>query len=122
MLSDAELEEAIKSLPLERKRRLAMQLSLELAEERRKRQGAFYEKLRAYARARGVDWESLSPTERIQFVLQYREDIFALDEVFVRYQNRAEAVLREAAAQRGKEWDTMNDEERATFVAEWIED
>lgn len=121
-LSDAELEEIIKALPLERKRRLAMQLALELATERRKRQQQFYQKLCAYAREQGVQWEALSPNERVQFVLQHRENITALDNLFARYEGRAEALLREAAAQQGLNWDAMSDDERTMFVAEWIED
>jgi len=107
---------------MERKRRLAMQLALELAVERRKRQQAFYQKLCTFAREQGVEWESLSPAERIRFVLQYREDISALDDIFTRYQSRAESVLREAAAKQGLNWDAMSEDERSFFVAEWIED
>ena len=72
------MKEAIKALPLERKRRLAMQLALELAAERRKRQQAFYQKLCAYAREKNFEWESPSPAERVRFVLQYRTEFLQI--------------------------------------------
>jgi len=122
VLSETELEEAIKALLLARKCRHAAQLALELAAERRQRQQAFYQKLLTYAREQGVEWELLTPAERIQFVLQHREGLSTLDDFFTRYEECAESLLREAAAQRGLNWDTMSDEERTEFVAEWLED
>lgn len=121
-LTEEQWEQLWRALPREFKRRLTAQFELELAQERRLRQQAFYERLRNFAREKGVDWEQLSVEERLEFVRTYRQPLALLDDLFQQHEAPVESALRAAALQRGLNWDAMNDEERLTFVAEWLEE
>jgi|GEM_PF-929734 len=121
-LTEEQWEQLWQSLPQELKRRLTAQFELELAQERRLRQRAFSQRLRTFARDKGVDWDQLSVEQRLKFMRAYHDQIALFDNLFCQYEAQMESAVRAAAAQRGLNWETMNDEERLAFVAEWLEE
>ncbi len=99
-LTEEEWEQLWQSLPREFKRRLIAQFELELAQERRLRQQAFSQRLRTFARDKGVDWDQLSAEQRLEFIRAYHEPIALFDNLFRQYEAQMESAVRAAASQQ----------------------
>ncbi|GBC95690.1 hypothetical protein HRbin16_01482 [bacterium HR16] len=121
-LSEEQIVQMVKQLPLGRKREIAALIEQDLAEERRRRQALFRAALSRISKQTGKDWSQLTPEQQAQIILShYRELVDSTDALQgIRWQ--VEPVVREAARQRGYDWDAMSEDERIAFFSEWIDD
>lgn len=121
-LSEEQIVQMVKQLPLGRKREIAALIEQDLAEERRRRQALFRAALSRISKQTGKDWSQLTPEQQAQIILShYRELVDSTDALQgIRWQ--VEPVVREAARQRGYDWDAMSEDDRIAFFSEWIDD
>lgn len=121
-LSEEQIVQMVKRLPLKRKREIAALIEQELAEERRRKQTTFRTVLLQIAEESGADWSQLTPEQQAQFILSNYHRLLSAADVIWSAQQQTEPIIREAARQAGYDWDTMSEDDRSAFVAEWIED
>lgn len=103
-LSEEQIIQMVKRLPLGRKREIAALIEQELADERRQRQAIFRAALSRIAQESGKDWSQLSPEQQARIILTHYKDLMSPADVLCSMHQQVEPLIREAARQKGYDW------------------
>lgn len=121
-LSEEQIVQMVRQLPLGRKREIAAIIEQDLAEERRRRQAVFRAALSQICKQTGKDWSQLTPEQQVRVILSHYRDLMDSADALEGIRWEVEPAVREAARQRGYDWDMMSEDERIAFFSEWIDD
>lgn len=123
-LSEEQLIQMVRQLPLERKIEIAAQIEAELSQIRQRRRDNYQQRLREFARTRGFNWDTMPIEERGRFVLAHIDEILLLEtsDESKKLRESLTDEFRRLAKMQGLDWDTLSEDERLAFVDELLDE